>query len=183
MKVAGFLLLALLAGCASQTIPPTYYLLRSDQDLQSSALTTSKRYSLGSVEIAAYIDQPGLVLATGTDEMRAASQHLWAEPVYDGVRNFLATEIAQASGQQLLPTKLNRDATAVNIRIDQLHGTSDGQAQIVAYWWLVRGDEVASLNRFAESRTLSASGYSALVDAEKQLLAELAQRIAASLAE
>ena len=183
MKVAGFLLVALLAGCASQTIPPTYYLLRSDQDLQSSALTTSKRYSLGSVEIAAYIDQPGLVLATGTDEMRAATQHLWAEPVYDGVRNFLATEIAQACGQELLPTKLTRDTTAVNIRIDQLHGTSDGRAQMVAYWWLAQGDDVTSLNRFSDSRALTASGYSALVDAEKQLLAELATRIAASLTE
>ncbi|CAA0111966.1 Uncharacterised protein [Halioglobus japonicus] len=183
MKVAGFLLVALLAGCASQTIPPTYYLLRSDQGLQSGVLSTSKRYSLGSVEIAAYLDQPGLVMATGKDEMRAANQNLWAEPIYDGVRNFLATEIALTSGEELLPTKLTRNTTVVNIRIDQLHGTLDGRAQIVAFWWLVRGDEVVSFNRFADARALTASGYSALVDAEKLLLAELAKRISASLAE
>ena len=181
MKVAGLLVLVLLSGCASQTIPPTYYLLRSDQDLQSSALRTSKQYSLGSVEIAAYLDQPGLVMAMGNDEMRAASQNLWAEPIYDGVRNFLSTEIARASGQELLPTKLNKNSTVVNIRIDQLHGTLDGQAQIVAYWWLVRDNEVSSLNRFADSRALATSGYSALVNAEKLLLTDLAQKIAASL--
>lgn len=182
MKVAGLLLIVLLAGCASQAIPPTYYLLRSDQDLQTSALSTSKEYSLGTVEIAAYLDQPGLVMETANGEIRPASQNLWAEPIYDGVRNFLATEIAQASGEELLPTKLNKNTTVVNIRIDQLHGTANGRAQIVAYWWLDRNDNVASLNRFAESRDLTASGYSALVEAEKSLLAELAKIIATSLA-
>lgn len=182
MKVATLLLLVLVAGCASQVTPPTYYLLRSDQAMQSTALRTSQHYSLGTVEIAAYLDQPGLVIATAAGETRPASQNLWAEPIYDGVRNYLSTEIAQASGQELLPTKLTKDTTAVNIRIDQLHGTLDGQATIVAYWWLVRDDEVSSLNRFAQSRTLAANGYGALVDAEKLLLAELAQRIATSLA-
>ena len=181
MKVAGLLLVVLLSGCASQTIPPTYYLLRSNQDLQSTELSTSKQYSLGTVEIAAYLNQPGLVMATGEGEMHPASQNLWAEPIYDGVRNFLATEIAQASGHELLPTKLSKNTTVVNIRIDQLHGTLDGQAQIVAYWWLVRNDEVASLNRFSESRALTSSGYSALVEAEKILLSELAAKIAATL--
>ena len=182
MKVVALFMVALLAGCASQTIPPTYYLLRSNQSLQSSALTTSKQFSLGKVEIAAYLDQPGLVMETAVGEMRPASQNLWAEPVYDGVHNFLSTEIAQASGRQLLPTKLARDTTVVNIRIDQLHGKLDGQAIIVAYWWLVSGDAVTTLNRFSESRALTSSGYAALVDPEKALLAELAQRIAASLA-
>lgn len=183
MRVASLFLVALLSGCASQPIPTTYYLLRSDQNLQSSALSTSTQYSLGTVEIAAYLDQPGLVMAIGNGEMRPASQNLWAEPIYDGVRNFLATEIAQASGQELLPAKLASAPTVVNIRIDQLHGTLDGQAQIVAYWWLVSDGEVASLNRFSETRALTASGYSALVDAEKILLADLAKKIAASLTE
>lgn len=182
MKVVSLLLLTLLAACASQTIPPTYYLLRSNQDLQSSALQTSAQYSLGAVEIAAYLDQPGLVMETANGEVRPASQNLWAEPIFDGVRNYLTTEIAQARGEELLPTKLNRNATVVNIRIDQLHGTLDGQARIVAYWWLVRDDKVTALQRFSESRALTASGYAALVDAEKALLSELAQRIAASLA-
>ncbi len=181
MKVAYVLLVVLLAGCASQAVEPSYYLLRSKQDLSSSTLSTSRDFSLGAVEIAPYLDQPGLVMETAEGEMRPASQNLWAEPVFDGVRNFLATEIAQAHGQELLPTKLTSNTTVVNIRIDQLHGTLDGKATIVAYWWLVRAGEVVALNRFSQSRTLAASGYSALVDAEKILLAELAQKIAASL--
>jgi len=182
MKIARLLLLVvLLAGCASQTIEPSYYLLRSGKDLSSSTLRPSSDFSLGAVEIAPYLDQPGLVMETTEGQMRPASQNLWAEPVFDGVRNFLATEIAQAHGQELLPAKLTSDSTVVNIRIDQLHGTRDGKAIIVAYWWLVRADQVIALNRFSESRALQTSGYGALVDAEKVLLAELAQQIATSL--
>jgi uncharacterized protein len=186
MKVAHFyslvvMLVILLTGCASQAIEPSYYLLRSTQDLSSGQLSASKDFSLGAVEIAPYLDQPGLVMETADGQMRPASQNLWAEPIFDGVRNFLATEIAQAYGQELLPAKLTKNTTVVNIRIDQLHGTLDGKARIVAYWWLVRTDEVVDLNRFAESRNLETSGYSALVDAEKVLLAELATKIAASL--
>jgi uncharacterized lipoprotein YmbA len=182
MKVARLLLLVVvLAGCASQPVEPSYYLLRSGQDLSSSTLRPSTDFSLGAVEIAPYLDQPGLVMETAAGQMRPASHNLWAEPVFDGVRNFLVTEIAQANGQELLPTKLTKDTTVVNIRIDQLHGTRDGKAVIVAYWWLVRADQVVALNRFSQSRALQTSGYSALVDAEKVLLAELAQKIAASL--
>ena len=182
MKIAYLLLvLVLLTGCASQTSEPSFYLLRSSQDLSSTTLKTSRSFSLGTVEIAAYLDQPGLVMETADGQMHPASQHLWAEPVFDGVGNFLATEIALANGEELLPTKLTSHTTAVNIRIDQLHGTLDGKALIVAYWSLVRSDEVIALNRFSSTRALQTSGYGALVDAEKDLLTELAQKIAASL--
>jgi uncharacterized lipoprotein YmbA len=182
MKVASLLLMVLLYGCASQTVEPNYYLMRSDRDLQSGTLSTSKVFSLGSVEIAAYLDQPGLVMQTADGQMRPAAQNLWAEPVYEGVRNFLSTEIAQDYGQELLPTKVSLGTTAVNIRIDQLHGTLDGRAHIEAYWSLVRDGNVVALNRFIETRNLVTEGYTGLVDAEKVLLAELAKRIAASLA-
>jgi len=182
MKVFPLLLVMLLVGCASQTVEePSYYLLRSGKDLPSSALSVSTLFSLGAVEIAPYLNQPGLVMETADGQMRPASQNLWAEPIFDGVRNFLSTEIAQAHGQELLPANLTSNSTVVNIRIDQLHGTRDGKAILVAYWWLVRADEVVALNRFANSRDLQMSGYSALVDAEKDLLRELAGRIAASL--
>jgi uncharacterized lipoprotein YmbA len=182
MKIAGLLLVLILSGCASQAIDPSYYLLRSNQDLQTSKLNPSQDFSLGSVDIAAYLDQPGLVIEKSNGQIQPAGQNLWAEPIYDGVRNLLATEIAIAYGQELLPAKLTRNTAVVNIRIDQLHGTLDGTAKIVAYWWLVKDDTVVALNRFSDSRSLSADGYGALVEAEKALLETLANKIAKSLA-
>lgn len=181
MKVASLLLVVLLLGCASQTIEPRYYLLRSNQDLESRQLSPSKDFSMGNVVIAAYIDQPGLLMETDDGEVRSARHNLWAEPVYEGVRNFLLVEIAQAKGEDLLPSRLSNSTTAIDIRIDQLHGTSDGTAHLVAYWWLRRDGEAGTFYRFAESRDLSADGYAALVAAEEALLSELAGKIAASL--
>lgn len=181
MMIARLLLVLLLSGCASQTIEPTYYLLRQDQALPSGALQPSTTFSLGTVEVAPYLNQAGLVVETTDGQTRPASHHLWAEPIFDGARNFLATQIAQAKGQELLPATLSTAPTVVNIRIDQLHGTLDGNAQIVAYWWLVRDNKVIALNRFSQTQALAASGYQALVDAEKSLLGQLAQRVAESL--
>lgn len=179
--IVALCLVVLLPGCGSHPVEPSYYLLRSGQDGTSGRLTPSRDYALGTVEIAPYLDQPGLVMETADAQMRPANNHLWAEPVYDGMRNYLSTEIARSTGQELLPEKLNKGATVVNIRIDQLHGTRDGNAHIVAYWWLVRDGKVAALNRYAQVRHLQASGYDALVAAEKALLSELAQQIAAAL--
>lgn len=181
MKIASLLLVMLLSGCASSPIEPSYYLLRSNQDLPSSKLSPSVEFALGTIEIAPYLNQIGLVIDIADNQIRPAVNHLWAEPIYDGVRTLLTTDIAAANGQELMSARLSTDATVVNIRIDKLDGTLDGRAQILAYWWLVRSGEIVNLNRFSTSRDLTANGYSALVEAERALLEELAKKIAASL--
>lgn len=181
MKVAHLLLVLLLSGCASQIVEPSYYLLRSNQNLPSAQLNPSVDFALGTIEIAPYLNQVGLVIDIADGQIRPAVNHLWAEPIYDGVRNLLTTVIASAGGEELMPAKLSTDSTVVNIRIDKLDGTLDGTAKIVAYWWLVHNGEVIALNRFSESRALTADGYGAMVGAERALLEELAKKIAASL--
>lgn len=181
MKVASLLLVVLLSGCASQAVEPSYYLLRSNQDLPSSQLNPSVDFALGTIQIAPYLNQLGLVIEIADSQIRPAVNHLWAEPIYDGVRTLLTTDISHANGQELMPAKHSKNATVVNIRIDKLDGTLDGKAKIVAYWWLVRNGEVVDLHRFSKSRSLKADGYRAMVDAETALLEELAENIAASM--
>jgi uncharacterized protein len=181
MKVASLLLVVLLAGCASQAIEPSYYLIRSKHDQESRQLNPSPDFSMGSVVIAPYIDQPGLLMETADGEIRAARHHKWAEPVYEGVRNQLIVEIGQAKGEDILPANLGNTALTLDVRLDQLHGTNKGTAKLVAYWWLRRGKEVLAAYQFAEEQPLVEDGYSALVAAEQALLAKLAVKIAASL--
>ena len=181
MKVASLLLVVLLTGCAGKAIEPSYYLMRSDHDLETRELNPSKDFSLGSVVIASYIDQPGLLIETTEGEIRSARHNLWAEPVYEGVRTQLMVEIAQAKGQDLLPAKLGNTPIVLDIRLDQLHGTNRGTAKLVAYWWLRRGREVLAAYQFAEEQALVADGYTALVAAEEVLLTQLAKKIAATL--
>ena len=179
--VSGLLLLVLLSACAGQTIEPSYYLLRTDKDLQSRPLQPDPEFTLGNVVIAPYIDQQGLVLETLQGEMRPASNHLWAEPLYESVRAFLVIEVSQARGRDVLPSRINKGATQIDVRIDQLHGTQDGQAKLVAYWWLYSKGEVGDSFQFAETLELAQEGYGALARAERILLSRLAYSIAASL--
>jgi uncharacterized lipoprotein YmbA len=181
MRVASLVLMVLLTGCAGQAIEPNYYLMRSKHDLESRELKPSRDFSMGKVAIASYIDQPGLILETKDGEIRAAQYHLWAEPVYEGVRNQLMVEIARAKGEDILPADLVQTPIVLDIRIDQLHGTNKGTAKLVAYWWLRRDKEVLSAYQFSEEQALATDGYEALVAAEEVLLAQLAKEIAATL--
>jgi len=180
-RVMSLCLVMLLSACAGQVAEPSYYLLRGDTQPESQRLEPSRYFALGSVSIAPYIDQPGLVLMTGSNEMRAARHHLWAEPVHETVRNLLMREISRDYGEHLLPLPPRRDARLINVRIDQLHGTGDGAARLVAYWWIGNEKEVEAAYRFARTQPLSRDGYAALAEALETLLSELAAEIAGGM--
>ena len=173
--------LALLVGCSGQPIEPSYYLLRTTSDLESRTLEPSKEYSLGGIVIASYLDQTGMMLETTDGEIRPARHHRWAEPVYDAVHGFLLVELGRLYGEDIFPNRVKKAPTTIEVRINQLHGTADGEAKLVAYWWLRKGGDVIAAYQFAESQTQDSDGYGALARAERQLLRRLASDIADSL--
>ncbi len=176
-SLAHLVLVMLLAACSSQVTEPSYYLLRGDVPLDSRPLKPNTEHGLGLVELAPYIDQQGLLLEVADGEIRPARNHRWAEPVYEGVRIFLLQEISRASGRDLLPLPPS-GVTLINVRIDQLHGTRNGEAVLVAYWWTSRQGEVLAGYQFAEREPLASDGYPALAAAQKSLLSQLARNIA-----
>lgn len=182
MRVLACLLLVLaLNACSSSAPLPSYYLLRSDITEGNRMLEAAPEFALGSLAVAPYIDQPGLLLETEHGDLRPARFHLWAEPVRDGARAFLSTEISRASGKDIMPWNLNREATRFDIRIDQLHGTYDGRAKLVAQWWLYDGEEISEIHEFAQTKALDRDGYGALAGAQKALLRDFARSIAAQM--
>ena len=136
---------------------------------------------MGRLIIAPYIEQPGLVLETSRGEIRPALHHQWAEPMGQGLQQFLRVEVSSELGEDIFPERYSEGETAFDVRIDQLHGTADGDALLVAYWWLRQGDDIQHSYQYAETRALGRDGYGALADAQKALLRDLASRIAASL--
>lgn len=169
-----------LCACASPAPEPTYYLLRPATQAGSGTLQASAEYRLGEIEIAPYINQSGLLLETGEGQVRPAALHLWAEPIHAGIHSYLSQEISRLYGREIATTA--GAPASIAIRIDQLHGTLQGEARLVAYWWIQRGEEVDGLSRFARSLPLAENGYAALAAAERELLSQLAAEIAAGLA-
>jgi hypothetical protein len=142
--------------------------------------------ALGRVDVAAYLSDPGLVLQTATNEVQAARQYLWAEPLDLSLRLFLRTEISKELGYEVSASRAPGKVLdhRVDISVEELHGTLSGAARLVASWRIIGGDGAEeSAFRFARTRPLAQDGYPALADAEIALIGELAVAIANSLAE
>jgi uncharacterized lipoprotein YmbA len=171
-----------LTACSSTPVPLTdYYLLRADAPSQSRALNPSKELGLGTVSIATYIDQPGLMLETAPGEINAARRHQWAEPLRKSLPRFMALEISVAAGQDILLDTNHTVATRIDISVDQLHGTNNGEAILVAFWRLRSEGEEDRFFQFSDTRALPVDGYAALASAEEALLRAFAKSIANSL--
>jgi uncharacterized lipoprotein YmbA len=136
--------------------------------------------ALGNIRVADYIDQPGLVLASGDGKIHAARSYVWAEPLQVSLRRYLAIQISSGIGREVVPSANAASKIVVDVSIDELHGNGRGAAVLVAYWELVGGGATTSY-RFSEQENLAGDGYDALVQAEQALLKRLAGAIAGSL--
>ena len=188
MRITALVASLLLIACAGDPRPPeTHYVLRADTPVQTARVEAPVAIGLRSVQAATYLRQPGLVIETGANQMRAASYHQWAEPLEEGLFRFLRAEISNALGYDVSGDVVRRKQWeyGVEVRVDQLHGTLSGEALLSASWRITQGagaDEVGKY-RFTQSAPLAQDGYPALVEAEIGLLRQLAAAIAASLRE
>ena len=181
MKTVILLASMVLVACSGTPVQTEYYLLRSDLEQRSRELAPSANFAMGRIIIAPYIEQPGIVLETGRGEVRPALHHQWAEPMRQGLQQFLRVEVSDAVGEDIFPVEYSEGELIFDVRIDQLHGTADGDALLVAYWWIRKDREIVSSHQFSERQALSSDGYGALANAEKVLLGELAGKIAGTL--
>ena len=188
MQVTGLLLLVLsVAACVSAPPERTQYLLRYDMASAVPAASPASgklKVGLGSVSVAAYLTQPGLALETAPNQLRSAQNHLWAEPLAEGLTLYLRAAIAARLGEEVglqtgsAPGSMQR----VDVFVEQLHGTMSGNAVLVASFQIQSGEDAAPQEfRLARSVPLESEGYDALVDAEMKLADQLAAAIAAAL--
>ncbi len=181
MKLVTITLGLLLTACSGTPVDNHYYLLRAEAPAHSRDLTPSTRFAMGSVNVAPYIDQSGLILEVGPGEIRPARHHQWAEPMAGALNNFLLVEVSRAVKEDVFPEAASDAPLVYSVRIDQLHGTLDGDALLVAFWWIQRSGQEFVSYQFTETRALAEDGYPALADAQKALLLDLAERIGESL--
>ena len=66
----------------------------------------------------------------------------------------------------------------VDVRIDELQGTSTGEARLVARWTLTQSDGVRLSYQYSTTEALARDGYGGLVEAERETLHALAGEIA-----
>jgi len=183
VSIAATVLVAL--ACAGAPATTTRYLLPVDVPEGVERIDPPTRVGLARVEVAPYLDQPGLVVEAEVGQVRPAQQHQWAEPIDLGLHRHLRAELTKALGFEISgdASQRHRWDYAVDVSIDRLHGTLAGDAVLVAHWRvtpLESGREPATY-RLAARKPLAAPGYAALLDAEVELTRGLAAAIADSV--
>ena len=181
-----FLVVILFATACTSSVPTLQqYLLRSDTSSQYAVENASAVVGIGLVTVASYIDGLGLVLETSNREVRVARDHQWAEPLRESLRTYLAREISAEAGQVIRSQRSGENdwQKRIDIRIDELHGTANGEAKLVAYWTVfdLEKRSIVAENGFVQTEALSESGYGGLLRSHKILLDKLAAAISATL--
>jgi uncharacterized protein len=186
MKYLALIVALFLVGCSSSPVPSLkQYLLRTDTPVQFSRQGSVVAVGIGTVTVAPYIDGLGLVLETGNGEVHIARDHQWVEPLRVSLRSFLSGKISKELGEPIRAYNYGEIdlSRRIDIRIDELHGTKNGDAKLVAYWVIIDPGKqvVLSENSFFDTEVLPRDGYDALVEAQKKLLDRLASSIAGTL--
>ena len=190
MKYLTLIAILLVTGCSFSPTPSLeQYLLRAEPPVQFTSKSSRQglvtTISLGKVIVAPYIDGLGLVLEKGDGQVHTARDHQWAEPLRLSLRSFFSNKISENFGQPIRAYSYgSKDLSRrIDIRIDELHGTKNGEAKLVAFWVVIDlgKQAVLSENSFYDTEALAHDGYDALVFAEKTLLSRLASSIAKTL--
>ena len=184
-----FILLAgSLAGClggGSHAPEPVVYLLRADVKLPDGPQTSPVEVGISRVSVADYLGQSGIVVVSSGNQLRVARQHRWAEPLDSSIRLFLHDAISAERGYLIHGDTAKRLSWKyqLEIRIDEWHGSLDGDVKLVAFWAIINtSDEtVVARHRLERTAGLAEDGYAALVESQTKLLYELADAISASL--
>jgi hypothetical protein len=187
MRNAALLSVLLLVACGGSSAPRTQYLLRAEPADRSGRVEAPVRVGLGRVAVAPYLDQSGIVVETEVGQVQAAREHQWAEPLDASLRSYLRAEMSTALGYEVSgsPADLAQWDYTVDVYVDRLHGNMSGRAVLDAGYRITPragGGDVAAY-RFSRSAPLPREGYPGLVDAQADLVRQLAQAIAASLGE
>lgn len=185
MRATALLSTFLLAACAGTTPDTTRYLLPASAPAGTARVEPPVWIGLGRMAVAPYLSQAGLVVETRAHQVRPARFHQWAEPLADGLRRYLRSEISAALGFDVgadVSQRRRWDYT-VDVSVDRMHGNLSGEALLVARWWIVpgSGQQENAAFRFAASQPLPREGYPGLVDAQIELARQLAVAIAESL--
>lgn len=176
-----------LSGCAQQSTSQQsqYYLLSSDSQSYTKSDTRSV-IGVSPVNVAAYINTPGIALLTKENHIRIANHHLWAEQPDLAISRVLHSELdALLPYSRVDSGELGRQSDwqyTITTQIDQFHGTASGEAVLSGFWRFKNEQKVLVTQRFNMKQPIGKPGYAPLVDSLRGLLTQLAEQQAQEIA-
>lgn len=175
------------AGCATQAPSPRQYLL-DYPTLPAGALASpdaAPALLIDRVEVAGFLATSGIVFQTSDNEVAAAVQHRWGEPLERQLRRSLFAVLAGRLERVAVfesPPVPAAEPVRLSITLDAFQGRYDGKAVVAGTWQLTSaGGDTVARQRFRIERDLPADGYGPLVQTLSGGWREVAGQIAGAI--
>lgn len=187
--VAGFGLLALLAGCGTSPTPRLFTMAARPAP---SPAQSSMKVVVKAVELGKYLDRPQIVRYSDPYELQIAELERWGEGMRDMTTRVLIEDLLlRLPGSQIIaessPLSLTADAT-LEVDISRFDADETGEIMLDARWAVQRGVQRTVIRqerirqeriRFRPASTSITDFVAAMSDALGQLSDHIAQGIAA----
>ncbi len=175
----------LLSGCiGSRSSAPDYHLLTA-RAASAPAATMNASIGVGPVHVAQFLNRTQIVTHGGGVTLQLNDSQRWGEPLEQGIQRVLLQNIAAQTGAETRNFPWRQNVTpdyAVRIDIIDLDKLNDGSVLLDVSWVLedLKNPRVIT-TQHEQLRTATGAGNSAAAEAYSDLLAQLAQHIAAQL--
>lgn len=173
---ASALFVVALAACSSA---PVHFHTLVPPAAGPSATVAPFAIDVQAVGVPPQVDQPSMVLRSGSSSMNVLDGERWASPLGDEIRTALAADLSSRLGtHDIHGLPRAKDAKVVRVQVDVRRFDSElgGSATLEAAW-SVRMDE-QSANCASRVVEPAGSSYDTLVDAHQRALGQLADQIA-----
>lgn len=159
-------LLTTIIGCSSNTPTKSYFQLTSNLTGSRMTQTTDHFIWIESIEVASFLNKPGIVLQTEDIKYVTATNHLWASTLSQQIADRLSQDLTQILPNYLMSTKsITTPSLTVKLFIDGFHGGYNGDA-IIKGRWVVTDKKGKIVTKAIERHVpLATNGYDALVKA------------------
>ena len=178
--LASTLLLGLF-GCASAPEKVNYYLLSGAKATVQQEKQPESLILLDNIQLPDYLKQQYIVMQLNENQLQFSNQHQWAERLEMSMEKVLLSELNQASDKQLfLSYKQDKQAEAkgrLDIAVEHFLITDKSQVVLSGEFFVHRDKEVKRVP-FLLKKDLTSDGYPHAISQMRQLVADLALKIA-----
>lgn len=187
------MVLAATCGCLNlkpKADPTLFYVLSSTVEQSPSRNQPAAAASVSvRVDLAAWLDHPGIARRQGANRIEFSKLHTWAEPLREGVARVLRRDLSTLLGPSRVAARSanpGADGREVQVLIDHFELTGTGRVAFSARWRVVRSGtsellQTGQCDQVRECPTAD-TDWSGAVLALSQALGDLSRDVARTLA-
>jgi uncharacterized lipoprotein YmbA len=178
-----FLILSIviLTGCSSSPQRTQHYTFNATSSSLNLGNKQTEHFVIAPLQLASFLDQPGLVIQLNDNQVFTSSYHRWAQPLREILHTTLAQELNRTSSTELTFSKKqprSRQSAQLHIDVEQFNSNDQSQVVFSGQFSIYNKEEKLISNQsFHITKQLSQDGYPHSVNMLQLTITQLAKQI------